>query len=208
MQAFTIDPLHPDEKTVAALADIVRQGGTLVYPTETVYGLGGDAFNPRAIAAIYALKGRDTRKPLSVIVPAVTWIDRLAVEITPAARSLMECFWPGPLTIVFKAAPGVPAALTANRGTIAVRVSSLPFCSGLANAAGCPLIATSANASGSGNCTRVQDVPKEIRENVDAVADGGELGAAQASTVVDASGKNLKVLREGVVGMQQLRNFF
>jgi L-threonylcarbamoyladenylate synthase len=204
MRQFTIDPLWPDKQTVIKIADMVRQGGTLVYPTETIYGLGGDAFNPQTIEAVYALKGRDTRKPLSVIIPSAAWVERLAAEITPAARNLMNNFWPGPLTIVFKAAPGVPAALTANSGTIAVRVSSLPFCSSLALAANCPLIATSANLAGGANCLRVQDLPPGIMEQADAVVDGGVLTASLASMVVDATGKDVKILREGAVGREQI----
>ena len=163
-------------------ARAVTAGDLVVYPTETVYGLGADALNAEAVDAVFEAKGRDRDSPLSM---GVASVDAALEHVRPSQTALafMRAFLPGPVTVIVKRGDGVPDALTAGRDRVGVRVPDHPVARALADAAG-PVTATSANVSGTGSVTRVGDLDDRLRERVAVVIDDGETPGTE-STVVD-----------------------
>ncbi|WP_158855279.1 L-threonylcarbamoyladenylate synthase [Halorhabdus sp. CUG00001] len=172
------------EQRLQAAAEAVDSGGLVVYPTETVYGLGADALDPEAVEAVFAAKDRDRTDPISLGVPDVSTA-REHVEAGERERAFMEAFLPGPVTVVVRRGGDVPDALTAGRERVGVRVPEHDLARRLLEQTG-PLTATSANVSGRESATRAEDVDREIRDAAGVVLDGGDT-AGQASTVVDVS---------------------
>jgi L-threonylcarbamoyladenylate synthase len=199
MTTYHIDQVTPDPKVVAQVAGVVAAAGVIIYPTETIYGLGGNGQDPAVIERIYDLKGRDRGKAMSLIIDSTKRAESLAAEIPEPARALMKAFWPGPLTVVFKASANVPEALSGPARTVALRISSNPFCTELSRAADCPLIATSANPSGGGDNCRVDTIPRSLLAQVDAVVDGGATEGTVPSTVIDMVREPGRVLRPGSI---------
>ena len=195
---------RPETRAVAAAADVLRRGGVVVYPTETLYGLGVDATNPTALACLVALKGREPGKPISVLVADETMLSVLVAEVSPLARRLVRRFWPGPLTLVLPARPGVSDLLTGGTGSIGVRVSSHPVATALVVAVGRPVTTPSANPAGGVPPVTVEDARRYFGTTVDAYLDGGRLPGEPASTVVDVR-DGLHVVREGAVAAAVLR---
>ncbi|HEY3297320.1 MAG TPA: L-threonylcarbamoyladenylate synthase, partial [Armatimonadota bacterium] len=143
-----VDPINPDKHIIEAAGRIIREGGLVAFPTETVYGLAADAFNVNAIARIFEVKGRPENKPLPVQIATLDQIALLASNVTPEAARLMDRYFPGPLTVVVAASSSVPDAVTAGTGTIGVRMPDHPVALALIRAAGTPIVAPSANTSG------------------------------------------------------------
>ncbi|HOG08057.1 MAG TPA: L-threonylcarbamoyladenylate synthase, partial [Syntrophales bacterium] len=158
MEIWTVDPEAPEPETLARALALLRRGGTVAYPTETFYGLGADALNEAAVRKIYAIKGRGFRNPLPVIIGARDDLTSLVADVPDVALPLMRDFWPGPLTLVFRAAPCVPPLLTGGTGKIGIRLSSHPVARELARRLGGPLTATSANLSGRQEAVSARDV--------------------------------------------------
>lgn len=175
----------------------LREGGIAIYPTETFYGLGAALSCPDAVRKVARLKGRSLDKPMPVIAGDEAQARSLWLEVPEVADLLLRRFWPGPLTVVLKARHGLPFEV-APLGEIGVRVSSHPVARALALAAG-PLVATSANLSGSGERARVQDIEPALRAAVQSVLDAGETPGGRPSTVIGFSGGRPVVLREGAV---------
>ena len=200
----TIDPVRPDQQVIEQAADIVTNGGIVIFPTRTLYGMGVDAFNENAVSRVFCFKQRAVDKPLSVLVSTVDAVAGLAADIPDAAVRLMRNFWPGRLTIVFSARPDVPGGLTAGTGKIGIRVPEHPVATALVAALDCPLTATSANLSGDPGADCIDNLPPEIINNVDLVLDSGKLKGGLGSTVVDVSTDPPTVLREGEVSKNDL----
>ena len=190
---------------VAAVAAILRGGGIAALPTETVYGLAGDALDAGAVAAIYAAKGRPSDNPLIVHVADAADLASVAREVPPAARALAERFWPGPLTIVLPRLPHVPDGVTAGRDTVAVRVPAHEAFRAVLRAAGVPLAAPSANRAGSPSPTTAAHALHDLDGRVPAVLDGGPCEVGVESTVVDLTTAPPRLLRPGGVSLEQLR---
>jgi L-threonylcarbamoyladenylate synthase len=203
-RVLRIDGEHPDEAVVTQAANIVRNGGIIVYPTETLYGIGADGRNPAAIRKVQQAKQRRESKPILVIVGSVDILVPLVLDITPNASLLMNAFWPGPLTMVFSASTAVPSELTLGTGTIGIRIPSNPFCLSLLEKAGVPLTSTSANLSGEQPARRIEQIEKQL-SGIDLFIDAGELPESQASTVIDVTGSSPKILRQGAVSLDCLR---
>ncbi|MDA3898578.1 MAG: L-threonylcarbamoyladenylate synthase, partial [Desulfobacteraceae bacterium] len=184
---FYIDPENPDFLQIEKAADIVKKGGMLLFPTRTLYGIGVDAFNPDAVNRVFKIKQRATDSPLSVLVKSINDVTSLAAEIPSAALKFMETFWPGSLTIVFKARPEVPSGLTAGTGKIGIRIPEHPVAVRLVESLDCPLTGTSANLSGHPGADCIEDLPSEIITGVDLVIDSGKLKGGTGSTVVDVT---------------------
>lgn len=196
---MNVTPSAPEDRTMVLAAEVVQAGGIVVYPTETLYGLGANAWNPEAVRRVRDLKRRPDNKPILVIVASEEAVRGLAVDISPAARTLMKAFWPGPLTLVFAAAPGVPEGLTHGTGTIGVRIPSSPLCRTLVALCGSPVTSTSANVSGGPPPLTVKGIESALGPGVDLYLDGGTLPASLPSTVIDVSGERPRLIRAGAV---------
>jgi L-threonylcarbamoyladenylate synthase len=188
----------PDVEGIAAAARVLAAGGVVVYPTETVYGLGVDASHPGALDRLVTLKGREPGKPISVLVSDRRMLEALVCEVPRFAAQLMRHFWPGPLTLVLPARPGVSSVLTGDDGGIGVRISSHPLATALVRALGRPITTPSANPAGQRPPISVAGARAYFGTRVDCYLDGGRLPGEPASTVVDGRGE-WKVIREGAI---------
>ncbi len=203
-QVLKIDGQRPDESVIAEASSILGAGGVVAYPTETFYGLGADGQIEDAIKKIFVIKGRNFKNPISVIIGNAKDVRGLVEEIPKFALHLMETFWPGALTIIFKASPDVSPLLTAGTGKIGIRLSSHPVATALANRLGHPITATSANLSGKHECTSADEVIQGIGDQIDAVVDGGETLGGLGSTIIDVTTDPPAILREGSIPMHKL----
>jgi L-threonylcarbamoyladenylate synthase len=193
-------------RQLAVAVRTLAQGGVVVYPTETLYGLGVDASNPAALHRLVALKGREPGKPILVLVGDMTMLAALVDDIPPAAHRLMRRFWPGPLTVVLRARADVSPVLTGGSGTIGVRLSSHPTARTLPLQLGRPVTAPSANPRGQPPPRTVAEARRYFGRTVDHYVDGG-LVQGIPSTVVDARGA-LRVIRHGAVPATEIRATF
>jgi L-threonylcarbamoyladenylate synthase len=193
-----------DQAGIDAALAALRAGRLVGLPTETVYGLAGDARDPRAIRRIFAAKGRPADNPLIVHVAGLDAVADLVTEITPLARALASRYWPGPLTLVLDASPRVPLVTRAGLATVAVRVPDHPVAATVLAQGGIPLAAPSANRSGRPSPTRPEHVVAGLGDAVEVVLDGGPCLVGVESTVVDARGRRPIVLRDGNVTREEL----
>jgi L-threonylcarbamoyladenylate synthase len=184
--------------------DVLRGGGLVAFPTETVYGLGGDASNPVAIKKIYSAKGRPRNHPLIVHLHSLAQVRDWAREIPPAAQRLAQRYWPGPLTLVLKRAPGVNELVTGGQDTIALRVPSHPIARALLEGFGGGIAAPSANRFGRVSATTAEHVRAEFGSVVDCVLDGGAADVGIESTIVDVSGAHAALLRPGSITAHEI----
>lgn len=192
------------EAGLAAAARIVRSGQLVVLPTDTVYGLGCDAFDRLAVSRLLAVKGRGRDMPLPVLVGSWSTIDGLAYLVPRHARTLIEAFWPGALSIVLPYAPSLTWDLGDTRGTVMLRMPLHPVALELLREVG-PMAVSSANRSGSAPATTAEQARDQLGDDVPVYLDGGHSGEPVASTIVDLTGENPLVLRAGVVSVERLR---
>lgn len=207
-QVIRIDPHRIDRVALDIAVDVLKRDGVMVYPTETFYGLGVNAFSAAAIDKVYALKGREKSKPLSVVISEPEMLRELIAEVPPLFKPLAEAFWPGPLTLVFKASPHIPSELVAKGGTIGVRLPAVPWIWTLIDRTGFPLTATSANLSGEEAEADPESVLQIFRGKVELILDAGSTPGALPSSVVDLTGDSPRILREGQIPGSQLRSFW
>ena len=184
-----------DLSAIAEAARIVRQGGLVAFPTETVYGLGADATNPQAIARLNRVKGRPPEKPYSLHLHSLEQVRALTAAVPPVAQRLMKRFWPGPLTIVIPSAEG---------NTIGLRLPDRPIAQAFLKACNVPVAAPSANRSGSPPPTDVNEVLAALDGAVDCVLDGGPTRLGRESTVVEVLGDRLEIRREGALSREMI----
>lgn len=196
---LTVDPGAPSQPALAEGAGILRAGGLVAFPTESFYGLGARALDPEALARVFRVKGRPESKPLLVLVGSVAMMAALAAETSPGVRDLMAHHWPGALTLVVKAAAGLPQALTAGTGTVGVRMPGHPIALGLVRAAGFAVTAPSANPSGEAPPTTALAVRGYFEGQVDLILDGGPTAGGTGSTIADCTTWPPRVLRQGPV---------
>ena len=194
-----IDPEKPDEEKLTEAVRILLAGGVAAFPTETFYGLGADARNEAAVEKIFRIKGRNFRNPIALIVADDREVSPLVEEIPAAAKILMQTFWPGPLTLIFRATPSVSPRLTGGTGKIGIRVSSHPVARFLAAGLAGPLTATSANLSGGPECSSADAVIRTLGDLADAVIDGGPTPGGSGSTILDITVSPPRILREGAI---------
>ena len=185
-------------------AGILRSGGLVAFPTETVYGLGGNALDEDAARKIYAAKGRPSDNPLIAHVSCVEEVEPLVKEIPEAGRKLMEAFWPGPLTMIFPKSEKVPYGTTGGLDTVAIRMPDDPVANRLIALAGVPVAAPSANTSGRPSPTTADHVWQDMNGRIDMIIDGGPVGIGVESTIVDVSSAVPAVLRPGAITMEML----
>lgn len=197
-----IDPSHPEPPVVEEAAAVIRAGGIVVFPTRTLYGLGVDAANPTAIRRLFQVKGRDMTKPVSVLIKSREMLADLAEDIPPQAIPIMDRFWPGRVTLVFRAKISVCSLLTAGTGKIGVRLPDHPVAISLLRRLESPLTATSANFSSSPGVHRIDSLTPNFLRQMDMVLDAGPLGGGAGSTVLDVTCDPPRVLREGTIPIQ------
>lgn len=185
-------------------ADAVRRGELVVLPTDTVYGLGTDAFSPDAVAELLAAKGRGRDMPVPVLVGSPRTLDGIATGLSTTARALVEAFWPGGLTLVARAQPSLRWDLGDTGGTVAVRMPLHPVAIELLTATG-PMAVSSANISGKPPASTVDEAIEQLGEAVSVYLDGGPSGDPVPSTIVDVSGPAPRLLRAGAIDVATLR---
>ena len=193
-------------KAIDTIQSVLNSGGVIAFPTDTFYGLGADPFNPDALAKIFRIKQRPADKPLLALIHTLGQLEDLTQEVTDNARKLMEHFWPGPLTLIFKAAPGLPDTLTAGTGTIGIRLPSHLSIHKLLEKLNRPLTAPSANISGTGELRTAQEVERALGDKIDLIVDGGPAPGGKPSTVLDTTTNPPTLLREGAVSRSDLES--
>jgi len=192
--------------SIRAAAELLRAGGLVVFPTETVYGLGARAFDPAAVRRIFRVKERPADNPLIVHVADEKQLARVVRRVPPLARRLMNAFWPGPLTLILEKAPDVPPAVTAGQRTVAVRMPDHPAALSLLRTLGEPIAAPSANRSGRPSPTTAAHALKDLRGRVAVILDGGPCRNGLESAIVDARGRRPVLLRPGAITAAAITN--
>ena len=198
-QTVKVDSQTLDPSVIRTAADVILDGGLVVFPTETVYGLGVDITNHTAVDRVFDVKGRSASKPLLVLIGYVSWLEDLTDDINPAAQRVIDRFWPGPLTVAFRALPDLPRRLLGGGDTIAVRLPDSAVAQALVRAVGRPVTAPSANRSGDGNPLTAGDSMRSLPDDIDLVLDGGRSQTHLSSTLVDVSQGGIRLVREGVI---------
>lgn len=191
------------EAAIEAAAMAIRQGRLIVLPTDTVYGIAADAFSPDAVQALLAAKGRGREMPPPVLVSAATTLDALAVGVPSYARALVEEFWPGALTIVCRQQSSLQWDLGETRGTVAVRMPDDEIALAVLERTG-PLAVSSANLSGRPAARTADEAESMLGESVEVIVDAGTSAGADASTIVDCTGAEGRILRRGAISIDEL----
>jgi L-threonylcarbamoyladenylate synthase len=194
----------PDPAPIAEAAESIRNGGLVAFPTETVYGLGANALDVNAVGRIFTAKGRPTADPLIVHLSGLDQLTRVVRSVSPAAQTLAETFWPGPLTLILPKRPEVPDLVTSNLDSVAVRVPNHPVALALIQASGVPIAAPSANRFGHTSPTTAKHVLHDLDGRIDIILDGGSASIGVESTVLDVSTSPPRILRPGGVTREML----
>lgn len=202
-----VDVQSEDPVITSAIVRVLQRDGLIVYPTETFYGLGGNCYSRKVLKKIFKIKNRPVSKGLPVLVSDRKMIRNLVAQSPPLFQDLADRFWPGPLTFVLSAAAYLPAELVGPNRTIGIRLPDVPWLQALIRDLGVPLITTSANISGEGEISSPGDVVRLFREKVDLIVDGGPTPGGLPSTVIDLTGEEPLLVREGVIGQNALAGF-
>jgi L-threonylcarbamoyladenylate synthase len=200
-----VDPQKPEIEKVQAVAEFIKKGGLVAFPTETVYGLGADALNPKAVLALFEAKKRPLDNPPIVHVENINDVYKLATQVPPKAEKLMKEFWPGPLTLVFKHSNIVPDVTVAGLDTIAIRIPQHKIALALIRESNLPIAAPSANLAGKPSPTSAKHVFDDLNGRIDAILDGGPTRIGVESTVLDLSISPPMVLRPGGTPFEALK---
>jgi L-threonylcarbamoyladenylate synthase len=203
-RVLKIVDLQQDENSILEASELIKSGEVVAFPTETVYGLGANALDPRAVEKIFRAKGRPGDNPLIVHVSKTQDVDKLVKELPPKARALMETFWPGPLTIVFKKSSVIPSEVTAGLNTVAIRMPNHPVALRLIDYSGLPIAAPSANRSGHISPTTARHVLEDMDGIIPLILDGGKCRVGLESTVLDMTSDIPVILRPGGVTLEML----
>lgn len=203
-EIIQIDPEHFEDSILDKACEILRMGGLVAFPTETVYGLGGDALSPQAAAKIYAAKGRPSDNPLIVHIADMDSLYEITGEVSKKAEKLAEAFWPGPLTMIFSKKDIVPLSTTGGLQTVAVRMPSHPVAMALIRSSGLFIAAPSANTSGRPSPTRAEHVEEDLKGKIPMILDGGLVGIGIESTIVDMTEDVPVILRPGYITQHML----
>lgn len=192
------------QQDIKEAAKIIENGGLVAFPTETVYGLGANAFDEEAVGKIYEAKGRPSDNPMIVHIARASDIGQLTPMLSADIVALIDNFWPGPITMVLEKKPGIPDRTTGGLDTVAVRMPDNEAALALINMAGCPVAAPSANISGSPSPTRAKDVIADMDGKIDAVISGEDCRVGIESTVVDMTGEIPTILRPGIITAENI----
>jgi len=204
-RVISVDPAKPSPDAVRDAADVIRAGGLVAFPTETVYGLGANALDAAAVARIFEAKGRPASDPLIVHIESMGQLAKVAIDLPGEVDALAAAFWPGPLTLALRRHPDVPANVSANRPTVAVRMPDHAVARALIEAAGVPIAAPSANLFSRPSPTTAQHVLEDLDGRIDLILDGGPTTIGVESTVIDLTETPPRLLRPGGVAWETLR---
>ncbi|HZR42653.1 MAG TPA: L-threonylcarbamoyladenylate synthase, partial [Ktedonobacteraceae bacterium] len=204
-EVVQVNLTHPEPAVIARAATLLREGQLVVFPTETVYGLGGDALQPSAVEQIFAAKGRPFNDPMIVHIADESSLELLVTEVPAQARRLAEAFWPGPLTMILPAGPRVPGLVTSGLPTVAIRMPRHPIALALIRATGSPIAAPSANRFMHVSPTTAQHALADLNGRVPLILDGGPCEVGVESTVLDLCAPVPTILRPGGVSLEALR---
>lgn len=199
-----VDPGHIDTDVMEQAGKLIAEGELVAFPTETVYGLGGDALDPDASRKIYAAKGRPSDNPLIVHIADFDDMKRVAREVPEQAKKLADAFWPGPLTMIVWKSDAVPETTTGGMQTVAVRMPNHPVALELIRRSGCLIAAPSANTSGRPSPTEAQHVAEDLSGKIAMILDGGPVGIGIESTIIDLTEEKPMILRPGYITPEML----
>ncbi len=200
-----VDCKNPESVVIEEAADILKAGGLVVFPTETVYGLAADAFNLKAVEKIFKIKGRSFNNPLVVCISDVADLNFLIKEPPVFTEEIVNEFWPGPLTLIFKKSDIVPFEVTCERVTVGIRFPKNKIALSLVASVGMPLVLTSANISGAPSLIEAQQVLNNIGKDVDLILDGGKTELGVESTILDLTTTLPTIIREGAISVEKLK---
>ena len=198
-ERLAVDLLRPERAVVARAARVIRAGGVAAVPTDTLYGLAADPFNAAAVKKLFRIKRRPENMPILLLVDSLQRMENLVARTPEGFRSLAARFWPGPLTMILPARPGVPCAVTAGSGTVAVRLPRSALIRSLVRLARRPLTGTSANLSGRAGGRSADEADRQLGALLDLLLDAGSAKRALPSTIVDLSGRAPRVVRSGAI---------
>ncbi len=199
-----VDPDKPDPEVIRKAAKVIKNGGLIVFPTRCLYGLGVDALNKSALDMLFRTKKRPENKPVLLIVKDLETVLKFVKQPRPYAFDLMKRFWPGRLTLVFKARNCLPARLTAGSGKIGIRLPGHPVAKALVNVYPAPITGTSANIAGQPGCSDIARLNPELLKSVDLILDAGSLRGGMGSTVVDVTEASPRILRQGDIPAKEI----
>jgi L-threonylcarbamoyladenylate synthase len=210
VEIVKINSDKPEPSLIRYAADHIRSGEVLGMPTDTFYGLAADPFNLRAVDRVYDIKSRSRHKPLSLLIEGVDQAEDLCKPLPEEFYKLARRYWPGPLTIIVKAASRLPLKVTANTGNVALRVPAAAIPLAVVTAAQIPITATSANLSGESECTTAVAVRDQLEGRISIIVDGGTSPREIASTIVDLTDEEARwrIIREGAIPTQEISEFF
>ena len=198
-ERLAVDLLRPERAVVARAARVIRAGGVAAVPTDTLYGLAADPFNAAAVKKLFRIKRRPENMPILLLVDSLQRMENLVARTPEGFRSLAARFWPGPLTMILPARPGVPRAMTAGSGTVAVRLPRSALIRSVVRLARRPLTGTSANLSGRAGGRSADEADRQLGALLDLLLDAGPAKRALPSTIVDLSGRAPRVVRSGAI---------
>lgn len=201
-----VDAENPDANIINKASDIIKNGGLVAFPTETVYGLGADGLNPKAVKKIYQAKGRPSDNPLILHISSIDELYPLIKTINPLAKELINVFWPGPLTIIFEKSEIVPLSITAGLDTVAIRFPVNKIARAIIKKSKTPIAAPSANSSGKPSPTRASHVKFDLDGKIDMIIDGGACEVGLESTVIDVTQNIPIILRPGAITKEMIES--
>jgi L-threonylcarbamoyladenylate synthase len=195
-----IDPDSPSPELIEEAAQVIRGKGVIIYPTETLYGLGANPLYPEAMKRLYEIKAREATKPIPFLIKDQQMLETLVEEIPSIARELMERYWPGPLTLIFRARQGLLPPLRGENNTIGLRISAHPIARRIVEALDAPLTSTSANPAGEGDLIDCERIAQLFKDQVDLIIDSGKVPGT-GSTVVDITVSPPRIVRQGMISI-------
>ena len=204
----SIDPAGPDPDHITKAGKILRQSGIVIFPAKCLYGVAANALDEAAIKKVFHLKQRPWNNPVLVLIPDRKRLPDLVTAVPDEAWALMDAFWPGNITLVFEAKKHIVKRLTAGTGKIGIRIPSHPVAKALVEYLDFPITGTSANLSGQGGCSRVEQLPSAMIDQADFVLDAGKLKGGIGSTIVDVTRTPVTIIREGEITANQIMKAF
>jgi L-threonylcarbamoyladenylate synthase len=205
LPVIEVDPRCPDPAVIEEASNSIKRGKLVIFPTLCLYGLGADALDSRAVNRVFAVKNRPIHNPVSIIIPDLDMLAEIAADIPDSARQAIAYFWPGSITLIFRAAPHLSTGLTSDTGTIGIRLPAHPVAAALVKSAGRPVTATSANISGEPGSGDIHGISPKVSGAVEFILDAGKLQPGTGSTILDITCDPPVIIRQGAVCMEKIR---